>query len=59
MKVGDLVKFKAYDDSVALVLSIAQSPWGALVETLWTGDGGVRKHSWNDLEVIREGWYVS
>ena len=54
MKVGDLVKFKGFDTSVALVLRIKQGPWGTMVKTLWADNPDTRWNAWNDLEVVSE-----
>lgn len=54
MKVGDLVKFKGFDTSVALVLRIKQGPWGTMVKTLWVDNPDTRWNAWNDLEVVSE-----
>ena len=59
MKVGDLVKHKAFDDLYGVVTSVTpyDNAFGERIEVLWTYDPGYGRHTPHHpdrLEVIRE-----
>ena len=57
MKVGDLVKHKAFDDLYGVVTSVSHQV-GSRIEVLWTYDPGYGRHTPHHpdrLEVISEG----
>ena len=58
MKVGDLVKHKAFDDLYGVVTSVAARGYSSRIEVLWTYDPGYGRHTPHHpdrLEVISEG----
>ena len=58
MKVGDLVKHKAFDDLYGVVTSVSPRDYTSRVEVLWTYDPGYGRHTPHHpdrLEVVREG----
>ena len=58
MKVGDLVKHKAFDDLYGVVTSVSPRDYTYRIEVLWTYDPGYGRHTPHHpsrLEVISEG----